>query len=85
MADSWGNLFKRRSACVPFPTPGAPTNMMRAAFRSFIVVILMQGTSQIDALYCDSDFDVYFYPYVRRPKEICGDTLTHMELASRYG
>lgn len=30
----------RRSACVPFPTPGAPTRMMRAAlFNSFVVFI----------------------------------------------
>ncbi len=30
-AESWGKRCMRRSACVPFPTPGAPTRIMRAA------------------------------------------------------
>jgi len=36
MDESWGNLCSRRSDCVPFPTPGAPTKMTRAAFLSRI-------------------------------------------------
>src|SRR5579862_5838515 len=31
MADSWGNFSKSRFVCVPLPTPGAPTRMIRAA------------------------------------------------------
>ena len=38
-AESWGNLFMRRSACVPLPTPGAPTSMIRAArLNSFVAI-----------------------------------------------
>lgn len=37
MAESWGNLFNNLSACVPFPTPGAPIKIMRAAFASLIL------------------------------------------------
>lgn len=29
-----GNLVRSRSVCVPFPTPGAPIRMIRAAFLS---------------------------------------------------
>ena len=39
MAESSGKRFIRRSACVPFPTPGAPTKMIRAARLSLEVVI----------------------------------------------
>lgn len=35
--DSCGNLCSSRSDCVPFPTPGAPTRITRAAFRKRIV------------------------------------------------
>jgi hypothetical protein len=31
MEESSGNFFIKRSVCVPLPTPGAPTNIMRAA------------------------------------------------------
>jgi len=43
MAESWGNLWRSRSACVPFPTPGAPTRIIRAAFLSllFIMVVMI--------------------------------------------
>jgi hypothetical protein len=37
MDESWGNRLRSRSDCVPFPTPGAPTRMTRAAFLSRIV------------------------------------------------
>ena len=39
-ADSCGNLCIRRSACVPLPTPGAPTSMIRAARLNSLVAIL---------------------------------------------
>lgn len=43
-AESWGNLFMRRSACVPLPTPGAPTSMIRAArLNSFVAIELDKG------------------------------------------
>lgn len=41
MADNWGNRWSNRSACVPFPTPGAPTSIMRAAFDSFFMLVFM--------------------------------------------
>jgi hypothetical protein len=31
MDESSVNLFIKRSVCVPFPTPGAPTSMILAA------------------------------------------------------
>jgi hypothetical protein len=37
MDDSCGNLCIKRSVCVPFPTPGAPTSMILAALESAIV------------------------------------------------
>lgn len=37
MEDNWGKRWIRRSVCVPFPTPGAPTRMIRAAFLSLFV------------------------------------------------
>jgi hypothetical protein len=37
MEESWGNRCSNRSDWVPFPTPGAPTKMTRAAFRSRMV------------------------------------------------
>ena len=38
-AESWGNRFMRRSACVPLPTPGAPTRIIRAArLNSFVAI-----------------------------------------------
>ena len=36
MAESWGKRWRSRSACVPFPTPGAPTRIILAALESFI-------------------------------------------------
>ena len=45
-AESWGNLFMRRSACVPLPTPGAPTSMIRAArLNSFVAIELENDLS----------------------------------------
>lgn len=45
-AESWGNLFMRRSACVPLPTPGAPTSMIRAArLNSFVAIELDEDES----------------------------------------
>jgi len=41
IAESWGNRWRSRSACVPFPTPGAPTRIMRAALRSLEVIFAM--------------------------------------------
>lgn len=41
IAESWGKRWRSRSACVPFPTPGAPTRMMRAAFLRRIFVIFL--------------------------------------------
>ncbi len=35
--DNCGNRCRRRSDCVPFPTPGAPMRMTRAALRSRIL------------------------------------------------
>lgn len=35
--ESCGNLCRSRSDCVPFPTPGAPTRMTRAALRRRIL------------------------------------------------
>lgn len=36
----------RRSACVPLPTPGAPTSMIRAArLNSFVAIELDKGVS----------------------------------------
>lgn len=32
----------RRSACVPFPTPGAPTRMIRAALLNSLVAIELE-------------------------------------------
>ena len=37
MDESCGNLFIKRSVCVPFPTPGAPTSITRAALESAIL------------------------------------------------
>lgn len=31
---NWGNRARSLSVCVPFPTPGAPTRMTRAALES---------------------------------------------------
>ena len=38
--ESCGNRFMSLSLCVPFPTPGAPTSMILAAFFSFLAVVL---------------------------------------------
>lgn len=43
MAAICGNRASNRSVCVPFPTPGAPTRMMRAAFLSCLVDMLTNG------------------------------------------
>ncbi len=48
MEHSCGNRLISRSDCVPFPTPGAPTRITRAARFSFLVapkVILVFGLS----------------------------------------
>jgi len=37
MDDSCGKRRRRRCDCVPFPTPGAPTRMTRAAVRKRII------------------------------------------------
>ena len=44
MADSCGNRCMSRSACVPLPTPGAPTRITRAA-RLRRLVLLMFGSA----------------------------------------
>ena len=45
--ESWGNLFIRRSACVPLPTPGAPTKMTRAArLKSFMAISGQEGSAE---------------------------------------
>lgn len=38
---SWGNLASSRSVWVPFPTPGAPMRIMRAAFLSRLVCVMV--------------------------------------------
>ena len=38
--DNCGNLFINLSVCVPFPTPGAPTSMILAAFFNFLAAVL---------------------------------------------
>jgi hypothetical protein len=37
MDDNSGKRFIKRSVCVPFPTPGAPTSIILAALESAIL------------------------------------------------
>jgi hypothetical protein len=39
--ESSENLFIKRSVCVPFPTPGAPTSMILAAFANLGAAIVV--------------------------------------------
>lgn len=57
--DTSGNFFIRRSVCVPLPTPGAPTRMMRAA-------LVSAGTAMIKVI-ARSERNLYFQgcPLVR--------------------
>lgn len=41
MDDNWGKRLIKRSVCVPFPTPGAPTRMIRAARESAIETVFL--------------------------------------------
>lgn len=43
---SWGKRLSRRSLWVPFPTPGAPTRMMRAARLSCMSVPRREGKKE---------------------------------------
>lgn len=47
IAESCGKRFIRRSACVPLPTPGAPTRIMRAALLNSLVGIA-SGAKTLD-------------------------------------
>jgi hypothetical protein len=46
--DNCGKRFIRRSVCVPFPTPGAPTRMILAA-RERAIVCMVQGNKRINS------------------------------------
>ena len=76
-----------RSACVPLPTPGAPTRMMRAARLNFLVAIrgryvgtrkvgrLSEGVSVIQKLHFGSGGSSKLLGYILQP---------HDEIANRY-
>lgn len=44
IVESCGKRWSNRSACVPFPTPGAPTRIIRAALESLISIVGVQAT-----------------------------------------
>jgi hypothetical protein len=54
--ESSENLFIKRSVCVPFPTPGAPTSMILAAFANLetdmIVDMLDYGCEWLEDICC---------------------------------
>jgi hypothetical protein len=44
---SCGNFFIKRSVCVPFPTPGAPTRITRAALDNCGAAIVEAGVEEV--------------------------------------
>jgi hypothetical protein len=46
--ESCGKRWISLSLCVPFPTPGAPTRMTRAAFLSFLAVVVKVIATKIE-------------------------------------